>query len=82
MLAIDISVVDSHGKRTFATVRATRGDKHTRLPNAFWYAYRANIDSKLYTGTVLHSYDNGGIALTVKITKSILMQQKAERAKK
>ena len=81
MLVIDMGVLDGNGKRNFADISAVRREAHPRIPNAFYYDYRACIDDTIYTGRVLHSYQNGGLALTVKITKAILTQQKAERAK-
>ena len=79
MLITDISVVDGRGKRRVARVKAVRGPAHTRLPGAFYYEYQATLDSKLYTGTVVHTYINGPFSLVARITKSIVAQQKADR---
>jgi hypothetical protein len=77
MLKVDISVVDYKGKNTIVTIRAVRGDEHKKIKNAFYYDWRANVDHKLFTGRVLHSYDNGAVSLTQKLTKQIVAQQKA-----
>jgi hypothetical protein len=82
MLAIDLSVIDVHGKNLIVAVKVVRGKPHTKLRNAFYYRYSVVLDDKIYTGTVVHSYDNGAVALTAKVTRAIVLQQKAERAKK
>ncbi len=76
MLKVDISVVDYKGKQTIVTIRAVRQEAHPKLSNAFYYEWRANVDHKLFTGRVLHSYDNGAVALTQKLTKQIVAQQR------
>lgn len=82
MLAIDLSVVDTHGRRSIYVIKAVRGEAHRKLPHHFHYSYMVNVDGRKYTGSVIHKYDNGAIALTAKITKAIVSQQKAERAAK
>lgn len=85
MLEVRISVKDGTGEHGVSIVQIVRGEAHTRLPGAFWYQYRATIDqqdtgSKVqFMGKVLHSYKNGAVALTQKVTKAILAQQKATR---
>lgn len=80
MLKVDISVVDGNGKNTIVTIRAVRGEAHKKIKDAFYYDWRANVDHKLHTGRVLHSYGNGAVALTQKLTKQIVAQQKAAKS--
>lgn len=83
MLAIDISVVDGNGKRRIVQIKAVRGAQHPRLHNAFYYEYQGRIDDdRTYNGVVIHSYNNGPVALTAKISRAITMQQKADRKAK
>lgn len=80
MLAIELIVIDGHGRKKIATIRAVRGEAHAKMPNHFTYSYGVQIDGVTYEGEVLHGYDNGAVALTQKITKNIVDQQKAARA--
>lgn len=79
MLAVDISVVDHSGKSVIATIRAVRGEQHKKMRRAYYYDWRANVDHKAYNGRVLHSYDNGAVALTQKLTKAIIAQMKEKK---
>jgi hypothetical protein len=79
MLAIDLSVVDVHGKNKIYSIKVVRGANHPKLPHHFYYAYTVKVDDKVYTGRVVHNYNRGAIALTQKVTKAIVAKQKAER---
>lgn len=79
MLVIEISVADSKGKRQIVKIKAVRGEAHSKLRRAFYYQYQATVDGKVHIGTVVHSYDNGAVALTQKIAKAVVAQQKAAR---
>lgn len=81
MLAIDLSVIDVHGKKLIQGIKVIRGAKHPKLRSHFYYSYSAAIADKIFTGKVLHNYDHGAITLTHKVTKAIVAQQKAEKAK-
>jgi hypothetical protein len=62
------------------TIKIVRGEPHTKLPNHYWYTYDAYTDKReAYHGKVLHNYDNGFMALTSKVTKAIVAEQKAAR---
>lgn len=64
-----------------AGIVVVRGEAHPKLPNHFYYSYAATDDEKnSYTGDVLHNYDNGVFALTQKVTKAIVAQQKSAKA--
>lgn len=83
MLEVRISVKDGTGEHGVSIVQIVRGDVHPRIPGAFWYQYRATIDQQdtgqkvQFMGKVLHSYKNGAVALTTKVSRAILAQQKA-----
>lgn len=79
MIALDLAITDQDGKHQTATIRATQGDQHPKLRQAYYYDYRANVDHKLYTGSILHSPAHGAVSLAQKITKDIVSQQKAVR---
>ena len=75
--------LDINNKHRAGSIVIVRGDPHPKLPNHFYYSYRADQDTgDKYTGEVLHNYDNGAFALTAKVTKAIVAQQKEARAKK
>lgn len=74
--------LDINNKHRAGSIVIVRGDPHPKLPNHFYYKYQADDDNNhRYIGEVLHNYDNGAFALTQKVTKAIVAQQKAERAK-
>lgn len=85
MLEVRISVKDGTGEHGVSIVQIVRGDANPRIPGAFWYQYRATIDQQetgkkvQFMGKVLHSYKNGAVALTAKVSRAILAQQKAIR---
>lgn len=80
MFLVALAVVDSKGHKTIASIEAVRGEAHPRLKRAYWYSYRATLENnQMFVGKVLHSYDNGAIALTQKLTKAVVAQQKALR---
>lgn len=77
-LVIRMDINTSHRA---ANIVIVRGEPHGKLPNHFWYSYQADDDDNhRYLGKVLHNYDNGAFALTQKVTKAIVAQQKAEKA--
>lgn len=79
MLLIEVSVADYKGKNQIVKIKAVRGEAHQRLRRAFHYSYEATVDNVKYLGQVVHSYDNGAVALTAKITRAIVSQQRAAR---
>lgn len=79
MLQVELNV---NGKHVVAKIMIVRGDPHARLKQHFWYHYQADDDQNhRYIGKVLHNYDSGAFALTQKVTKAIVAQQKAARQK-
>lgn len=81
MLQIDMTV---NGKKYVAKLMVVRGDQHIKLRNSFWYHYQADYEDPAggthrYLGKVLHNYDHGAMALTQKVTKAIVAQQKAAK---
>lgn len=79
MLTIDINAVDEKGKHCVARIAVLMAAPSPKVKNAYYYEYQATIYGKTYTGTVLHSRINGSVALTQKVTKAVLAQQKADR---
>lgn len=70
-------------QHTVLALVITRKEQHHRLKRAFWYDYEAKyIDEvnkpHLYSGRLLHGYDNGAVALIAKVTRAITKQQKEE----
>lgn len=73
--------MDVNGKHQAAQIAIRRVEPHFRLKHHFWYKYRAtDDDNNVYRGVVLHDYENGAFALTQKVTKAIVIQQKAQKA--
>jgi hypothetical protein len=79
-LVVQMSVADTNGLNQIAGISIVRGEAHGKLPHHFCYSYKANCDGKRYIGNVLHNYNSGAFALTQKVTKAIVAQQKAEKA--
>jgi hypothetical protein len=79
MLVVDLSVHDGKGERGIGQLAIVRGKQHPKLKRAFYYHYRAMIDGNWFIGDVVHTYENGAVALTQKVTKAIVGQQKAAR---
>lgn len=83
MLQIDMTV---NGKQFVAKLMIVRGDAHPRLKRHHTYHYQADYEDMdggkhRYMGNVVHGYDSGAMALTQKVTKAIVAQQKAAKAK-
>lgn len=77
-LLIRLDINNSHRA---ASIVIVRGEPHRKLPNHFWYSYQADDDEPhRYMGKVLHNYDHGVFALTQKVTKAIVAQQRAAKA--
>ena len=80
MLVININV---NLKHSVADIKIVRGEKHPKLPNHFYYSFVAKDDmNSTYVGEVLHNYGNGAYALTNRVLKAILLQQKVARSKR
>jgi len=79
MLVVELSVADQGGQRRIGWVKMVRGIGHTRLKRAYYYKYRASIDDRMHEGEVLHSYQNGAAALTQKVLRAVVAQQKAAK---
>lgn len=72
--------MDVNEKHQAAQIVIVRGEQHNRLPQHFWYSYQASDDKgNEYEGEVLHNYDSGAFALTQKVTKAVVSQQKASK---
>lgn len=79
MLVVDISV---NRRRHVSIMKIVRGEQHKKLRKAFYYHYQVEVDGNLHIGTVVHSYDNGAIALVQKVSKAVVAQQKLAKASK
>jgi len=78
MLLVSINVNRQHD---VANIKIVRGEAHLKLRNHFYYSYQAEDDKNhRYIGKVLHNYNSGAFALTQRVTKAIVAQQKAEKA--
>lgn len=75
MLVVTLTINVNHEA---ANIKIVRGDAHGKLPHHFYYHYQADDDNNhRYIGNVLHNYNNGAIALVQKVTRAIVLQQKA-----
>lgn len=76
-----------NGRVDVAKLMIVRGDQHPKLKRSFYYHYQADYtdmdgNKHRYLGKVIHNYDKGAFALTQKVTKAIVAQQKAAEASK
>lgn len=77
MLIVSLAVNQS-GR--IADIQIVRREEHGKLRNHYWYSFEAHDDKGgEFYGKVLHNYDAGPFALTQKVTKAIVAQQKAAR---
>lgn len=79
MLIVNATV--NNNKPLAYTMQIVRGDAHPKLRHSFYYHYQADDDNKhRYIGNVVHNYKHGAFALTQKVAKAIVAQQKAAKA--
>ena len=81
MLRIDLTIADGKSSTRVGELKVVRGEQHPRHQRAYWYSYQAEVIYQSgktfhYTGTVLHSYDNGAVRLAQKILKAVSKQDR------
>lgn len=77
MLIVRLNV---NGRHEVADIKIVRLETHPKLRNHFYYSYQADDDTNhRYIGRVLHNYNSGAFALTQRVVKAIVAQQKAQR---